>query len=158
LTGLGENSDGVPGKAGIPDRLNKLITEQGIPSASEFARRCKLKESTVRSYTAGTRYPPLEVCWKIGQALGVSGDWLFRGIGLREAERTAYFEDTPSPTVAELDVDFLERLAAATLKELGHSEARSRQIAAAWIKLARRKGPALDDEVQVRAQTLVSVF
>jgi len=89
----------------------------------------------------------------------VSENWLFKGIGPCEAERTAYFEDTLSPTVADLlDVDFLERLAAATLKELGHTEVRSRELAAAWIKLATRKEPALDDEVRVLAQNLVRLY
>jgi transcriptional regulator with XRE-family HTH domain len=65
------------------------------------------------------------------------------------------------PTAAEfVDVDFLERLAAATLIEMGYSEAQSRGLAAAWIKNAKRpRDPAPDDDkVRVMAQTLASAF
>jgi hypothetical protein len=59
-----------------------------------------------------------------------------------------------------VDMDFLERLAAATLVEMGHSEAQSRGLAAAWIRNAKRpRDPAPDDDkVRVMAQALASAF
>lgn len=59
-----------------------------------------------------------------------------------------------------IDVTFLERLAAATLEELGHPEAQSRDLAAAWIKTARRPTEPAPDDAQVRllAQSLIRLF
>jgi transcriptional regulator with XRE-family HTH domain len=73
----------------IRERLKQAMAEKGIDSAPALAGVCDLKESTARSYINGTRSPPLEVCMEIGQALGVSGDWLFHGTGPHEAEGLA---------------------------------------------------------------------
>jgi transcriptional regulator with XRE-family HTH domain len=71
------------------ERLKTVVDEKGIESAAEFARLTGLKESTVRAYLQGTRSPPLEVCQRIGQALGVSGEWIFYGRGSKEGGRVS---------------------------------------------------------------------
>jgi transcriptional regulator with XRE-family HTH domain len=71
------------------ERLKSVVDEKGIESAAEFARLTGLKESTARAYLSGNRSPPLEVCQRIGQALGVSGDWIYYGRGSREGGRVS---------------------------------------------------------------------
>ena len=71
------------------ERLKSVVDEKGIASAAEFARLTGLKESTARAYLQGTRSPPLEVCQRIGQALSVSGDWIYYGRGAREGGRVS---------------------------------------------------------------------
>jgi transcriptional regulator with XRE-family HTH domain len=81
-------------------RLKEIVHDKGIQSAAEFARLCNLKESTARAYLGGTRSPPLEVCQRIGQALGVSGEWIFYGRGPKEGGRVSLsLTATPSDLV-----------------------------------------------------------
>jgi transcriptional regulator with XRE-family HTH domain len=96
LTGQGASGEEIAAEAGSSrDRLMQAMAERGIDSAPALAGTCGLAESTARWYINGTRSLPLDVCMKIGQALGVSGTWIFHGNGPREAERTA----TPSELV-----------------------------------------------------------
>ena len=69
----------------IRGRLKQAMSERGIDGAPALAGVCGLAESTARSYINGTRSPPLDVCMKIGLALGVSGAWLFHGTGSHES-------------------------------------------------------------------------
>jgi transcriptional regulator with XRE-family HTH domain len=79
------------------ERLKQIVDEKGIASAAEFARLTGLKESTARAYLIGSRSPPLEVCQRIGQALSVSGEWIYYGRGPKEGGRVSMsFMATPS--------------------------------------------------------------
>ncbi len=73
----------------ISERLKQAMTERGIDSGTALAGLCSLAETTARAYINGTRSPPMDVCMKIGLALGVSGVWLFNGTGSDEAELLA---------------------------------------------------------------------
>jgi transcriptional regulator with XRE-family HTH domain len=73
----------------LSERLRQIMAERGIESAAEFSRRAGLKESTARTYLLGTRSPPLEVCQRIGQALSVSGDWIYYGRGVKDGGRVS---------------------------------------------------------------------
>lgn len=65
----------------ISERLSLAMKGAKVAGAAELSRRLAMKESTVRAYVAGSRNPPLDVCEKIGRALGVQGRWLFDGTG-----------------------------------------------------------------------------
>jgi transcriptional regulator with XRE-family HTH domain len=131
------------------EALRRIRTDRGM-GQSELARRARVPPSTISNLENGHAQSSIYLP-RIAAALGVEMPELDDDCaGVRFL-----------PTVAELvDVDFLERLAAASLNELGLADARSRELAAAWVKTARRpKEPASDDaQVRLMAQTLVRLF
>jgi transcriptional regulator with XRE-family HTH domain len=130
------------------DALRRIRKERGM-GQSALAKAAGVRPTIISNlengYAESSRYLP-----RIAAALGVEMSELDDDAGL----------PLPSPVAEFVDVDFLERLAAATLIEMGYSEAQSRGLAAAWIKNAKRpRDPAPDDDkVRVMAQTLASAF
>jgi transcriptional regulator with XRE-family HTH domain len=103
------------------ERLKSVVDEKGIASAAEFARLTGLKESTARAYLLGSRSPPLEVCQRIGQALSVSGDWIYYGRGSKDGGRVSMANmSTPSDLVfaAVEEAFLLAGLKASTAQEI----------------------------------------
>jgi transcriptional regulator with XRE-family HTH domain len=115
LTGQGGSGEEIAAEAAnSSDRLKQAMAERGIQSGAELARRSGIPPSTVNACINGGHTPPLDVCMKIGQTLGVSGTWIFQGNGPREDERTA----TPSEIVfAVLEEAFLVTASPLKLRE-----------------------------------------
>lgn len=84
-------------KAGMDatDRLLWAMKHAGRTNKAQLAREAKVKDVTLRSYFLGHAHPPLEVCERIGERLGVNGRWLFDGTGDRLAVETQPFVPTP---------------------------------------------------------------
>jgi transcriptional regulator with XRE-family HTH domain len=138
------------GVSTIGDNIRRIRTAAGI-GQSELARRARVPPSTISNLENGHARSSLYLP-RIADALGVE---------MFELDDELAARPQLPPTVAEfVDVDFLERLAAASLNELGLADARSRALAAAWVKTARRpKEPAPDDaQVRLLAQSLVRLF
>lgn len=61
------------------DRLIAAMREAGLKSAADLTRATGLRDSTARAYVNGTRALTREACETIGDALGLSGRWLYSG-------------------------------------------------------------------------------
>lgn len=77
------------------DRLLWAMKHAGRTNKAQLAREARVKEVTLRSYFLGHAHPPLEVCERIGERLGVNGRWLFDETGDRLAVETQPFVSTP---------------------------------------------------------------
>lgn len=82
-------------KTTFSQRLIIALRDRGM-SQSDLARAVGVRSPTVNMWCSGkTKAPSGELCMKVAQALGVSGDWLFSGEGTQEKAATGDYVAIP---------------------------------------------------------------
>ncbi len=123
---------------------DKACTQANRPDAIRNLRRAVKTGGTRKGVSTATLIA-------LAPVLKVTPEWLLNGGGAAERSR----EETITGPDA-VDLDLFERLAVATLVELGHPEVQSRGLVAAWLKAARSLQTEPDDaQIQLLARHLV---